>query len=65
MMDLDLITNPFSYCWIMMGQFIFYVVLTVYLERKSTLLKESSWRKIFNFGRNQQQPGFANLNEGK
>ena len=61
-MDLDLITDPNIYLFILMGQFVLYAVFTLYLERRSTHLKESSWRSIFNFRSNAQ--GFSNLHEG-
>lgn len=62
MVSFDVVTNPYEFCGILLGQFVFYVILTIYIEKKNTLLKERNWRSIFNFNSNQQ--GFTNLNEG-
>lgn len=64
MIDFDLVTNPYAFCCILIGQFVFYSIFTVYLERKNTILKEKNWPGIFNFRNNNNQQGFSNLHEG-
>ena len=63
MMELTLIKDGNHFCIILMAQFVFYAILTLYLERRSTFLKEGNWRNMFNF-RSTRPQGFANLNEG-
>lgn len=62
-MDLDLITDGYAYCGLMMGQFVLYAMATFYFERRNTRLQESNWKQMFSF-RGNNNAGFANLNEG-